>query len=365
MTEHRAEQTAREAALRQVLDLPWRDVYEVYTTLGEYLKPQKRERETKTQRELRERAEALEALERAARHLKLPADRAPTVEQYNRAATKLGLDLSSAQVVRRWGFWREASNALVRKARTETPEQRAVRRATTGKRRGHADYLAGVREWLRGKPASTTEKDYDAWVERRNEQNPDALPYVKGGSVIIGLSIQWPRVLAVARRKTTLGAAQAEYLEELTAAAGRLQLVGSVAVGLILGKGSVQAADITREPGFPPRVATIGNARVWYRDDIEAYKAGRSVRRREGELQPHIVDSKELRKLLALKPAMLVTHVHKRRFHLVPEPAGTVSQNHYWLREDLEPWLEQYGESVRKRVAKGRASGVKNAKNRR
>lgn len=58
------------------------------------------------------RAEALDALERVRDHLGLEADQAPTKAVFDREARALGLSWTGARVIKIWGRWRFATDAL-------------------------------------------------------------------------------------------------------------------------------------------------------------------------------------------------------------------------------------------------------------
>jgi predicted DNA-binding transcriptional regulator AlpA len=353
-----ASRTPREEVLRRCFELPWRDFYEVWRVIGSYLEPAGA-RETKVSKQLRERAEALDCLRRAAEHhnLRTGEGEAPTIEQYEEARAALGLPLTRRQVELRWEGWHFAKLALIGERPVETAAQRSIRRAASGRRRNYEEYLTGVRDWLKTKPPSRTRKDYDAWVKPRNEVSQER-PVVLAVAIEGSLILNWARVLQVAEFEMDLDEAQQLRLDELTAASGPLRLIGTVGIALIYKTGRFHVGNLARRPGFPPPVARLGSAQVWYRKDIEAHRAGRKVRRRPGELQERLVDSAEYARRTGMTQATIHGMVHNRMPTLL-RPAGSVAGRTFWLRDDFEAWLAQRPRPKRrKRDAKDPSEGV-------
>lgn len=344
MSEHRASRSAREEVLRRMFELPWRDMYEAWTVVGSYLNANAKGGEGKEFKLLREKAEALDDLAAAALALRTPAGEWPKVDDYQRVAKELGLSYSSQKIIRRWGLWEDAGRELAGHRRTGTPHQRAIRRATTGKQRSHEERLTGVRNWLDDKPASRTRKDYDEWVETQNLGLPEGqLPYIVGNSIEVGLCLSWDWVLAVATYECELPAAQAAYLEELTAASGPLRLVGMRGIGLLLATTATHAAELVLRSGFPVHAADIANVRAWHRDDVEAHLDGGQAKTRvAGELNERILDSSELCVRLDMRPNTLISAIHRGHTQRVPRPAGVVSHRYYWMRDEVERWLTEH-----------------------
>lgn len=332
------QRTPREEVLRRCFELPWEDLYEVWRVVGSYLEPSGA-RETKVSKQLRERAEAVDCLRRAAERLGLSPDESPTVEQYKSVRDELGLPLTARQIELRWEGWRFATLALTGERSVETSAQRSLRRAASGRRYGHEEYLVGVREWLDGppKPASTTTKDYDKWARARNE-SPGARPVVLSTAVNGGLGLTWELVLRVAQFEMQLDEAQQLMLDEMTAASGPFQLVATGGIALIYKTSKGHAGDITGRTGFPAPVAVIGGSKVWYRKDVEAHKAGRKVRRQGGELQERLVTSGEYSRRSGWTQATIHGLVHNET-PSVRKPAGSAGGRTFWLREDFEKWM--------------------------
>lgn len=353
MERHPAADAARHDAIRRVFDLPWRDILEVYVTIGSYVEVGGTH-ETKLSKQLRGRAEALEALEAAADHLGL-ADGAPLrVEEFDAAARQLGLNLNSAKVIRRWETWRVAVDALWGRSIPETPQQRALRRATSGKRRSAEDRLTGMRDWLKTKPASRRTEDYDLYVQRRNEERPEEPTLTKSPAILIALLLDWDLLTKVADYELEIDEARAMQEARTREHEGKLALVGlrEAAVPLGLSRGRTQ--ELANTPDFPAHVAIISGARAWRRSDVAAYAAKRPFPRRAvGELQDRLMDAVAVRETVHLRPAVFTTEVNKRLWNLVPKPAGRVARRWYWLRADVEEWVKGHPDVIQRRTAKG------------
>jgi hypothetical protein len=332
------QRTPLEEVLRRCFELPWQDLYEVWRVIGSYIEAGG-VRETRIGKQVRERAEALDCLKAAAAHLKLAPDDAPTIEGYKRAREELGLALSARQIELRWEGWQFARLALTGERPVETAAQRSLRRDASGRRWSHEEYLTGVREWLEQKPVSRTRKDYDRWATERNDRTPGP-PLVTSGALRVGFALSWEWILRVAEFDVELDDPQGQHLEELTKASGKLKLVGPTGIALLYRTSVANGHELSKQSGFPPPVATLNRMRLWYRKDIEAHRAGRRVRRRQGELQPRIIDSHEASRRLGKTPASLISAIHKG-IKKYPTPAGSVSNNLYWMRDEFEAFLAE------------------------
>lgn len=356
--------TAREDVLRRLFALPWRDQYEVHRVIGSYLQPGGG-RETKTQKNLRERAEMLDAMQAAANHHGLKKGQAPTLAEYSEAAAALGLPWSASQIVRRWdGYWDDARAALTRSTLGTTAKQRAVRRATSGRTRSHEDYLAGVREWLTSKPPPPQDSAvaYDDWVDEENQRRDESesLPLVQANTLARTLLVPWDLTLAVARFEMELAAAQVRHLQALTKASGDLGIIGTTGVAIMLSKSLSYTNQLTTRPSFPVHVLELGSTRAWYRSDIEAHRDDRPVPvRHRNELAASVIASADVCRKLNMRPDTLIAYIHRDEWHRVPQPTGSVSGRNFWLRSEVEKWFEERA----KAPAKPAVRAAQNAKN--
>jgi predicted DNA-binding transcriptional regulator AlpA len=155
---------------------------------------------------------------------------------------------------------------------------------------------SGLRDWLATRPASTTRHDYDDWAAEKNEHRPAGeLPYVKSGTIVGQSALLWNDWLAIARGETSYEERAAERLEARRHASDRHDLISATDVALLLGMGETAVTVLAKRPGFPRAVARLGQARVWYRSDVETYRDGRTVpQRREDELQDELISIHEI-----------------------------------------------------------------------
>lgn len=72
----------------------------------------------------------------------------------------------------------------------------------------------GVREWLKTKPASRHQADYDDYARWRNEARPDELPLIRSAGIIVALSLNWTLVLRVADYELDIDEAHALYHQQ-------------------------------------------------------------------------------------------------------------------------------------------------------
>lgn len=67
---------------------------------------------------------------------------------------------------------------------------------------------------------------------------------------------------------------------------------------------------LPKRPGFPRAVARVGQARVWYRSDVEAYRDGRPIpQRSESELQGELISIHEIATRLGISSSTVRTDI--------------------------------------------------------
>jgi hypothetical protein len=349
-TDHRARQRAREDILLRFMELSWQDQYKHFEVIQGYFFHDAKGRTAAVLREARGRAACIEAVQRAARHLGLPAGEAPGVEEYDRAQAELGLDIPSGVVRRRWHSWPEVRKAVRGEPVRLTARQRAGLRAAIRRRHTGEEWLEGVREWLREGGRSTCREDYDAWAQERDARStgeagsprvpPVALSHSIAGSVLL----PWSAIVHVARGDVSLADAQAEELRRLEAEDG--EFVALRCIALLHGLTHTQATRATRREGFPAHAFTLYGKRVWRLGDVRAHHAGEPFPSREkGELQGHVMSSTEVSSLLGLDRMEMIhavaqTQESPPRVGRAPRPAGKVASQHYWWRLSVEAWQD-------------------------
>jgi len=343
--------------VESLLGLPWHDQCEVYHLLGSSLgfEEDEPDKQDERRKELSERAEALEAMRGAAERLGLPDGKRLAVRDYERARRELGLGISSAAIIRRWGSWREAVSVMGGEPARTTQRQRARWLEINNSARAREQHLAGVREWLEGKPATISKRAYDDFALSPDRQGTGALPLVTADAVTDALVLPWRTTLAVARGEKALGAAQRERKTELRREGGSLGLVSVAYIALLHGGSEKAAYKLVRAEGFPVPAAytTMNGRRAWYRHDVEAHHAGRRVpKRRLFEAQGKIILSEEVRALLGppasefermVARSQLASRCEAQDGNLLPRPDGRVNHAFYWLRADIEAWNDRRG----------------------
>src|SRR4051794_21386608 len=125
--------------------------------------------ETSTQRR-----EALEALRAVSEHLGLPAGEAPTMAQFDQAAGELGLDWSSARVVRIWECWRLAVEVFKGEREARSYIGRDFHATRDLSRKNQEEHLRGVKLWLRSRPQRLTTEAYGEFVKAHNASKAPA-----------------------------------------------------------------------------------------------------------------------------------------------------------------------------------------------
>src|ERR1700728_4630048 len=209
-----ARRRGREEVISRFRELSWQDQYEVYEVIQSHFAHSGTG--SKVLREQRERADCVKAVQEVTKHLELPEGQAPGVQEYEQTRKALGLELSSATIIRRWNAWREVCKAARGERVSLTVRQRELFRSARKREYRGEEWLAGVREWLSSGASRTYRLDYDAWAIERNESAPHLPPVSTGKSVIDALVLPWTLTLRVARGELNLADAQAEQLAHFT-----------------------------------------------------------------------------------------------------------------------------------------------------
>jgi hypothetical protein len=297
--------------------------------------------ETKRDRVIAERAGAIEALEAVAKHLKLPPGRAPTPTEFDEAARALGLDWNRSRVTRAWGRWRFAKSAFLGEPMSESSEQRDQRVAPRRRRRRHEGHLEGVQLWLKTKPHSFSIDSYNAWAKDYNERaNGTPLVVTRGNSVSVALGLTWRDAVRLAKGEITH--AQGRPMGKRPRpqfSRGPYDFVSWRDLIEKFAKDGYALGKVLSSPGFPQAALVIGRARLWIRQDVEAFRNGRPFPDR---------DPKEIRALyltrkeVAALTGFVVDSVSRGRRGL-PRAAVYVGSVQLWLRSEVEPWLKEHG----------------------
>lgn len=94
-----------------------------------------------------------------------------------------------------------------------------------------------------------------------------------------------------------------------------------------------------KRKGFPVFVAHLGSEKLLYADDVLARLAGKAVPTREpGELTDALLNVPGVARVLGRARPNVQNALHRKVWHLIPEPKGPTRRQTYWLRADVEAW---------------------------
>lgn len=344
--------TELETAMRRFFALSAADQLRAFEQIRDYLAAGA-PAATRADREIGQRADSLAALTRVAEYLELNGT-APTTEQFDDVARKLRLGWTSGKVVRVWGRWRFACEALVGAKPRLTAAQRSLRHRNSGLKRSHEDYLTAVRLWLATAPSLLRVADYNAWAAEHNEGlNDDEPPVPKAHTARSALALSWLDVLRVANGEVAL-----DEVEKWTASkhadwtSGPHDFVGQLSGAQILKVSANHFHNLSHKTGFPTPVAIFAgrrHARVWLREDLETYReTGAAPKRKRDSLRHLYYGTTELAPLVGLTRPSLS---HKRRGVGVPATTGRVGGFIYWLKRDADRWIRENRELVERRLS--------------
>ncbi|MEJ7567433.1 MAG: hypothetical protein WKF41_04125 [Gaiellaceae bacterium] len=324
--------------MQRFLALAPADQLRAYERMREYLGAAAKE--TKADREIRERIEALDAIGLVARRLELPAGKAPSAGDFNSTARQVAPAWNTTRVGRAWETWRFACEIYTGKRPRPSARQSSLRSTYSGRRRSAEEPLTALRLWLATSPPRERGLDYDRWADERNASRREgdlAMPRIK--SICATLLIEWAEMMRVAKGEITAEEGRLRTFKHRTDFnRGPHEFVSTGWIAHRFGLSSEQAGVLTHKPDFPRHVLTLGVTRVWLRDDVEAFARGREVPvRRPNELQHLYLGTVEVGRLLGVRPSSL----HNPAV-IAPELTGRVGSKWYWLRAEVEQWLREH-----------------------
>lgn len=335
MARNSDESRALQVALQRFYDLAPADQLRAYEAIRDYLGEEIVE--TTAERRIAERTAALEAMRRAAQHLGLPDDKAPSPAQFDEASRQAAPGWNRSRVVRAWGRWRWAKRAFLGERMPEPARRKAHRRAI-GPRRAYEGHVAAIRRWLATSPPSETTQAYKEWaVEYNDALRPGELRMpTRAGSIQNQLRLSWEDCVHVGKGELSLDEApKRERQRRETFSRGPHNLISLETVLEILraaGHGYVDVRTTYRR-GFPRPVIVKGRKRIWLRDDIEAYAAGKPVpQRQDNELGSQYLDATEVAKIVGLS----ATTIKRSGSPRIPPPVANVAAFGLWLRSEIE-----------------------------
>jgi len=335
-----AEPTSRELelVLQRFFALTPPDQLTAYRTVRDYLAG--RVRQTKRDHVIAEKEAALRAIAAVAAHLNLAAGEAPTPAHFDAAARSLELGWDRNRVRRAWGRWRFAKAAFLGQRLPESTKQRDERRKIGGRWHTREGHLTGIQLWLATDPGATSSQAYRAWAREYNETlPPDALPVIVApGAVAAALKMGWPDVIRLARGEITQAQARPPKKRRSESfCRGPHQLVSLEDVEGIVGLSRSPTRDETNRQAFPaPVVVVPGVVRLWLREHVEAYKAGRRWSPDENvqqldSLRDVYMTLSEVKEMTGLTRGQIGTGSHD-----LPEPAVRAGFKLLWLRSEVE-----------------------------
>lgn len=331
-----------DAVWHQALELPVVDQLELYRDLREYLGG-KVGQETDSDRQLRLRGQALDALKQIVDDLGIEADQL-TVSRADEAWRAIGSKWRSGQVIKAWGTWNTVKSALQGRAVPLTSAQRGLVAATGGRRaRTDAERLRGIQLWLKTKPKSKAVKRYR---EFRNEYNETLAegerPLIAGETLMAQLGLRWAQIIAVSQGEFSLEEARRQSApQEPKPGVNWGDLVGRAETLEILDLSKGNFEHRARRPDFPLPAAMIKRWRLWRRADIKSYAAGKRadwITEAENELQGHILDLPQLCQRLDLTGSQFRRRFEAQDWSAIPPPDGRVSTSFWWRRDRVEAW---------------------------
>ncbi len=270
--------------------------------------------------------------------------------QFDQAADELGLDWSSARVIRVWERWRLAQEVFKGERDARSFIGRDFHAAPGRSRKNQEEPIRGVKRWLRSRPQRKTASAYDEFAKAYNASEVSADKRLRSPQSVSGaLRLRWPNVIAVARGEVSLTDARERELAELLPKVSTANaILGSPGASRLLKRSEQAVRDAFKQSRhFPIPVAVMDGRHAWLYDDLKRYKRGLAApKRSEGELQFLYMDSSELRTRLSLSSGAFRRRVKEQRWDLVPRPEGAVAAGvPYWLREKVEDWLRVKGKA--------------------
>jgi predicted DNA-binding transcriptional regulator AlpA len=326
--------------LQRFQQLPPREQFTAYREIRDQLAG--RITETKRDRIVRRKAEAIDAIAAVAAHLDLPVGTAPTPSQFDSVAKELGLGWNRSLVRRSWGRWRDAKAAFLNEPSVKAVAKRTMRMSGLGRARNYEPPLRCVELWLASKPKGTSPQAYIDWADAYNDGLPKEAVHVLKTAAAVGRSLRttWPDVVALARGEITEAQARPpkERRREQFARGGH-DLISASEVQEIL---ETSVSGFQAEAGradFPAPVILVEAGRLWLREDIIAYKGGRRFSPEENAKKYNVLRPLYLTigEVIALGVSRYYAESGAKG---APRPALIRGRTRLWLRAEVEEWLD-------------------------
>lgn len=336
MSDRSRSKVQRDFVLQRFFALSLQDQLAVFGELREYLGAGDGPRSSLDQK-LLEQAAALDAMGAVARDLGLPPGRSPNTVQFNEVAPRVAPGWNVSRVVRLFKKWHLAAEIYEGKQPSRTAAQLGVERRA-GRRRRREDYIVAVRKWLDSRPEAVFENAYNDFTKIYNEHlEPGELPLPIMETMRKALKLNFREIVRVARGEVDLENAQPyepRMRHRLADKEGPHGLIGGRTAAELCGSPTRGSGHLVYRPGFPEPALVVDRQRLWRREDVEAFAAGRPVPDRPFN---------ELRGLyVTLKDLAEITGVVEGRVSGIPgapEPAVVISNKRIYLRDDVEAAL--------------------------
>ena len=322
--------------LQRVTILSEQDQLLAYETIRDYLAAGGRSALADPQ--LDERGEALRIVRAVMEHRRLDDPHKLEVTHFNAAPEKVREGWKSGRVIRAWGTWRFAREALAGAKPRPTARQRALKSKAGVPGLQTDDYLAGLREWVATNPPKLVFRDYDEWVKEKNAAlEADVLPFARYRQIRYGLGLSWKSVVSIARGEITLAEGTKKGVKKrVSVSRGPHDLVSSQDIVVMTGRshGVVQAW--MHLDSFPVPALVIGDRRFWIRGDVELFVQGKkNPARKHNELAGLYVTVAGAAEILGSAPS------NTSRISGMPAPVALVGAQRLWLTSDIEAFRER------------------------
>lgn len=150
--------------------------------------------ESKDERQLRRRTEAVEAIQRSTELLATNGV-VPTVRRFDTVKDGNG-GWTHQRVIAAWGTWSAAARAAAGSGSRKTRAQFQQRSRASSAAWTYQDPFSSVCDWVAERPDRCTERAYDAWCRSRNETAlPGELLKPLSGQVKIKLDSRWSDIV--------------------------------------------------------------------------------------------------------------------------------------------------------------------------
>jgi predicted DNA-binding transcriptional regulator AlpA len=294
---------------------------------------------------LDERAEVLRVMRQVVEHYKLTDPQQLEIKQFDQATEAIREGWRSGRIIRVFGTWRLARNALAGARPRQTAHQRAIRRQAALHQLTTDDYFAGVREWLATKPPSESITHYTEWVAEKNASlAPGELRVAAPLSIRTALRLGWKSIVLIAKGELRLEDAQRRRAaRRLAVSRGKHDFVSHRDIVEMSGKAASSVYALSHKPDFPTAVLVIDNRRHYLREDVIAYLTKKPFPKRErDELRPLYLSSAEVAALAGLRVTQW-ENIVRQELQDVPSPIAAVGARRLWLRSEIEAWIKGQG----------------------